>query len=82
MANVSVGLTEQCSIFPKSPKAELYTYVRSWRSVAWKVLGCQFIQEKHKKNKIKLEILKKNRELHSVKTNPLYLSNHRMSENT
>lgn len=72
MSNVPAGPAELCFIFLKSPETELYTYVRNWCSVSWKVFGCQFFERKHEKDKIKLEILKKNLELCPFrKPNPL-----------
>lgn len=66
MSNVSVGLTEQCFIFLKPPRTELYTYVRNQCTVTWKVLGFPFFKENMKRIKSKLEIFKKNLELYTL----------------
>ena len=58
-SNVPVGQTELSLIFLMSSKTELYTDVRDWCSVSWKVLGCQFLERKHEKDKIELEIWKR-----------------------
>ena len=58
-SNVPVGQTELSLIFLTSSKTELYTCVCDWCSVSWKVLGCQFLERKHEKDKIELEIWKR-----------------------